>query len=81
MVLHAGSTSLYFDMPSPPLNAWQRNTLPLSEAGWKVSGTGAIATEAVFKAVLSNLAGLYIYTEWHSGPDDTSIDNIAMTPP
>ena len=49
--------------------------------GWKVSGTGANVTEAIFKAVLSNLAGLYIFTEWKTGPDDTSVDNITMSPP
>jgi hypothetical protein len=81
VVLNGGSMSLYYDAPSPPLNAWQRRTVPLSEAGWKVSGTGADATVTVFKAVVSNLVGLYIYTEWHSGADDTNVDNIAMTPP
>ena len=81
VVLNGGSMSLYYDAPSPPLNAWQRRTVPLSETGWKVSGTNANATETVFKAVLSNLVGLYIYTEWHSGTDDTNVDNIAMTPP
>lgn len=81
VVLNGGSMSLYYDAPSPPLIAWQRRTVPLSEVGWKVSGTGANATEAQLKAVLSNLVGLYIYTEWHSGADDTSVDNIALTPP
>jgi hypothetical protein len=81
VVLNGGTQSLYYDAPSPPLNAWQHRTVPLSEAGWKVSGTGAPATATVFKAVLSNLVGLYIYTEWNSGTDDTNVDNISMTPP
>ena len=55
--------------------------MPLSEAGWKVAGSGVAATDAVFKAVLSNLVGLYIYTEWNTGADDTSVDNIQMSPP
>ncbi len=81
VVLNGGTMSLYYDAPSPPLNAWQHGTVPLSEAGWKISGTGEPATETIFRAVLSNLVGLYIYTEWHTGADDTNVDNILMTPP
>jgi hypothetical protein len=81
VVLNGGTLSLYFDAPSPSLNTWQHEVIPLSEAGWKLSGTGAVASEATFKSVLSNLFGLYIYTEWHSGPDDTSVDNISVTFP
>jgi hypothetical protein len=81
VVLNGGTTSLYYDAPSPPLDAWQRRTVLLSENGWKVSSTGAPATESIFKAVLSNLVGLYIYTEWRTGPDDTNVDNITMSPP
>ena len=81
VVLNGGTRSLYYDAASPPLNAWQHRMVPLSEGGWKVSGSGVAATEADFKTVLTNLVGLYIYTEWHSGADDTSVDNITMTPP
>ena len=81
LVLNAGTMSLYYDAPSPVLNVWEHRAVPLSESGWKVSGTGAVATEAVFKSVLSNLVGLYIYTEWDTGPDDTNVDNIQMAPP
>jgi len=73
--------SLYYDAPSPTVSVWEHRTIPLTEAGWKVGGTSAVATQADFKTVLSNLAGLYIYTEWHTGLDDTSVDNIALTPP
>lgn len=81
VVLNGGSISLYYDAPSPPLNAWQGRTVPLSEAGWKVAGTGDAATEAVFKTVLGNLVGIYIYTEWNTGDDDTNVDNVQMSPP
>jgi hypothetical protein len=79
--LNGGTSSLYYDTASPAVNAWQRMTVPLSESGWKVSGSGKAATQDDFKTVLRNLAGLYIYTEWHTGTDDTSVDNITMTPP
>jgi len=53
----------------------------MTEVGWKISGSGTPATQETFQSVLSHLVGLYIYTEWHTGPDDTSVDNIALTPP
>ena len=81
VVLNGSTFSLYYDAPSPPLNTWQSRTVPLSESGWKVAGSQVPATEADFKSVLSNLVGIYIYTEWNTGPDDTSVDNIQMTPP
>lgn len=81
VVLNGGSLSIYHDAPSPPLNTWERRTVPLTEAGWKVCGTGLDATEGNFREVLGTLGGLYIYTEWHSGADDTSVDNIALAPP
>lgn len=79
LVLNGGSMSLYYDAPSPPLNAWATVTVPLTEAGWRVSGAGDLATYAEFMSVLSNLSGLYVYTEWHTGADDTNVDNVSMT--
>lgn len=81
VILNGGSLSLYYDMPSPLLNAWQPITIPLTEAGWRVSGTLEHATEVEFMTVLSNLTGLYINTEWHSGADDTNVDNVTLAPP
>lgn len=82
VVLNGGSRSLYYCAASPPVHAWQHRTVPLWEDGWRVSGTDTVATQADFKSVLANLVGLYIYTEWSSGPDDdTNVDNITMTPP
>lgn len=80
VVLNAGTMSLYFDDPSPPLNSWQHKTIPLTESGWKVSGSAAVASEAIFRSVMTNLVGVYIYTEWHTGDDDTSLDNVVMAP-
>jgi len=81
VVLNGGTQSLYYDAPAPPLHTWQRRSVPLTEVGWKISGSGTPATQETFQSVLSHLVGLYIYTEWHTGPDDTSVDNIALTPP
>ncbi len=76
VVLNGGTRSLYFDTPSPPVGAWEHRSIPLSEAGWKNSGTNAPATEADMRQVLGALAGIYLYTEWHTGSDDTNIDNV-----
>jgi len=81
VVLNGGTKSLYYDTPSPPIGSWQRRTIPLAETGWRVAGSGQAASEAVFKEVLGQLVGLYIYTEWHSGTDDTNVDNISLLPP
>ena len=78
VVLNGGTKSLYYDTPSPALDVWESRAVPLSEAGWKVSGTFAVATQSDFLDVLSNLVGIYIYTEWHTGDDDTSVDNISL---
>jgi hypothetical protein len=78
VVLNGGTKSLYYDAPSTTVGVWEARAIPLSEAGWKVSGTLAVATQTDFMDVLSNLTGVYIYTEWRTGPDDTSVDNISM---
>ena len=78
VVLNGGTKSLYYDTPSPVVGVWESRAVPLSEAGWKVSGTFAVATQTDFMDVLSNLVGIYIYTEWHTGPDDTNVDNISL---
>jgi hypothetical protein len=80
VVLNGGTGSVYCDAPSPAIGSWEARTVPLTEAGWKVSGTTVAATQAQFLAVLQNLVGLYIYTEWHTGEDDTNVDNVVMTP-
>jgi hypothetical protein len=78
VVLNGGTMSLYYDTPSPVVGVWESRKGPLSEAGWKVSGTFAVATQTDFMNVLSNLTGVYIYTEWHTGADDTNVDNISL---
>ncbi len=78
IVLNAGTRSLYYDTPSPPVNAWSHRVIPLTEAGWRVSGSHAPATPADLVSALANLQGLYIYTEWHTGADDTNVDNVLL---
>jgi hypothetical protein len=78
VVLRSSTMSVYYDTPAPPTEVWVTTVVPLSEGGWKQSGTNAPVSEATFRGVLADLQGLYIYTEWHSGPDDTSLDNVRL---
>lgn len=81
LCLNSGTRTLYFDAPSPVVNAWEHRVVPLSEAGWKDAASGQPATAAMFREVLSHLVGLYLYTEWRTGPDDTSVDNVSLRKP
>ncbi len=79
LVLSGATMSLYWDAPAPVLGAWTHVSAPLVESGWKVGGTQVDATRTDMLAVLESLSGIYIYTEWRTGPDDTSVDNIVLT--
>lgn len=81
VVLAGSSQSVYYDAPSPAVGVWTSVAVPLTEAGWKIGGTMAAATQAEFMAVLQSLQGFYIYTEWHTGTDDTNVDNVALRGP
>ncbi len=76
--LNGGTMSLYYDLDSPPVGVWENVQIPLSEAGWRVGVTDTPATQAEFQSVLSTLSGIYILTEWYTGDDDTSVDNISI---
>jgi len=79
VVLNGGGMSVYYDNPSPPLNVWTTMTIPLTESGWFLSGYHTPATYEEFMSILSNLTGFYIYTEWHTGADDTNVDNVVIS--
>jgi hypothetical protein len=73
---------LLFSRATPPVNAWDRRVVAFDPLLWTVDvgsgapNSGAVATQAQLISVLSNLTGLYLLTEWRTGPDDTSVDNI-----
>ena len=79
VVLAGASITLYFPATRPPLNTWFRRVVPLAEGGWRVNAdTGAVATQAQVQAVLADLRGIFIRTEWATGADDTNIDNVVL---
>ena len=77
-VLVGAAMLLHDDAPSPVLEQWESRVVPLSEPGWKIGGSGVPVTHDDFMSVLQTLAGLYIYTEWHTGADDTNVDNVVL---
>lgn len=81
VVLNSGWFSLYATTPPPITNQLTTIEVPLTEAGWKVSGSGSPADKARFLYALRNLKGLYLCTEWHTGADDTSVSSVFLTPP
>jgi hypothetical protein len=79
VILHAGTLSIYYEAAPPVLGAWETRVVPLTETGWRLSGPQTAVDEATFRAVLADLHGIYFYTEWRTGPDDTSLDNVRLT--
>ncbi len=78
VVLSGATMSVYYDAPSPPVGSWERRVVPLVETGWKIGGGNVAVTQADFLDILRTLDAIYVYTEWHTGSDDTSVDNIAL---
>ncbi|MBZ0153257.1 MAG: hypothetical protein K8J09_17165 [Planctomycetes bacterium] len=80
--LIGANRTLSFNLQSPSLNSWQTISVPLLENGWRVnSWQGPAATRSDLMEVLRDLRGIYLNTEWRTGPDDTNLDNVALVPP
>jgi hypothetical protein len=80
-VLNGGTQSLFYTSSGAPpaLGVFEHRTVPLTETGWhRGSYNGPAATQAEMLQVLGTLTGLYIRTEWKTGPDDTSVDNVRL---
>ena len=74
--------TLLYTIPAPPLFTWQTRTVTFDESLWRVNSSlsGPVATPAEMQSVLSNVSQLFLLTEWRTGPDDTSIDNVGALP-
>ncbi|MFG0286269.1 MAG: laminin B domain-containing protein [Phycisphaerales bacterium JB039] len=62
------------------LDQWTAWDIPLAPGPWVVDhyAIGAAATEADIREALADIRGFYIDTEYRTGPDDTSLDNIRL---
>ncbi len=78
IALQGANITLYYNTPSPPLDIWHTTSVELSAPGWRVNNyaSGAPATAQQMEEVLADLRGLFILTEWNTGPDNTDFDNV-----
>ena len=58
--------------------SWTFYTVPLTETGWTVQGTGAAVTAGQMQQVLGDLTGVLIRAEYVTGDETGGLDNVAM---
>jgi len=78
IALRGRTMTLYHVRDSPTVGLWTGFPAHLFGSYWRVNNYdgGAIATDVQLLQVLHDLRGIYILTEWHTGNDDTFVDNI-----
>lgn len=77
--IESGGASLWIAEPMPELGVWLHRSYSFTPGQWRVGSiNGVLATPAQIQDVLLDLQGIYIHTEWKSGADDTSVDNIVI---
>jgi len=78
IALRGRNTTLYCNTASPGVASWTPMSATLTGSNWRVNNYdgGVPATDDQLKQVLRDLRGIYILTEWHTGDDDTNVDNI-----
>ena len=80
--IHGGGLSLWAPEPPPALDTWIHRSYPLEAGVWHVGNIdGPLATAAEVAQVLADFQGVFINTEWKTGPDDTSLDNVVLRGP
>jgi hypothetical protein len=81
VILAGASKFLYYDALPTEEGVWTARTIPLTEGGWRVGDwQGPDASADDLREVLGDVRGLYINAEWHTGPDDTLLDNVYLNP-
>ncbi len=77
--LYGGGLTLYATKGVPALNTWLHWDFPFAAGEWRVgSMSGPLATDEEILAVLTSLQGVFLHTEWMTGPDDTNVDNVVI---
>jgi hypothetical protein len=82
VMLQGAGLSLVYDTAVNPANgSWSSYAVPLKAGGWRLDSlTGALASDAQLRAVLSQLTALKIRAEFQSGSDIGHLDNVSMVP-
>jgi len=78
-ILTSGSIAVYA-VGVPPGTSWTGVSIPLAGASWSLSPEpgGTPISDAMLRAVLSGLDGLYIEADWYVGEDLTGLDNVRL---
>lgn len=81
MLQGAGLTLVYDTATNPANGSWSSYAVPLQAGGWRLNSlTGALASDAQVRSVLSQLTSLKIRAEFQSGSDIGHLDNVSMVP-
>ncbi len=80
VILHSSAKNLFYTVNPTPVDVWTHRDIPLVGSDlWRTgSWNGASATDADMREVLSDLQGLYINAEWHTGADLTYLDDVVL---
>lgn len=74
--------SLWASELPPELDTWLHRSYPLAAGVWHVGNiNGPLATAEQVAQVLADFRGVFINTEWKTGPDDTNLDNVVLRGP
>jgi Laminin B (Domain IV)/PEP-CTERM motif len=82
VVLYTSTGSISYTSISPG-TSWTSFSIPLTAAGWTIypggesNGTVPV-TAAEFAAALGGVVNLAIEADWHTGADDTGLDNVVL---
>jgi hypothetical protein len=85
IVLYSGTSSITYGMPGPG-KGFTHFLIPLSEGGWTYykgadnAGSTPVSKSA-FRAILSSITGFAVHSDWHTGADQTGLDNVVLTGP
>ena len=68
---------------SPPGTSWTSYSIPLTAFGWTGYPGGeqngvVPVTDAEFASVMGSIANIAIEADWHTGDDNTGLDNVVL---
>jgi hypothetical protein len=86
IVLYGNNTVIAVPSLPPAKQGFTHYSLPLLAGNWLAvtsfaPGGLAPASTATIRHVLENLQGVYISADWHTGEDDSRLDNVVLAAP
>ena len=79
VAIYGGDLTLYATKGPPALNTWLHWEFPFIAGEWRVGSiSGPLATDEQILTVLESFEGVFLHTEWMTGPDDTNVDNVVI---